>query len=118
MKARFVICSDCVVSDAHWINKLLEKYRPDVSPLPFSLLSDQWSKHEDVGQIQKGFLTSFNPDWILNGKGASKKIETVWFVPKKIKEHTHMPDSDAYTIAFDMQALIAVSLGRLSKRFE
>lgn len=111
--ATFIICSDCTVSDTHWINKLLEKYRPDLHPLPFSFLTDQWAPHFDVGQVQKGFLTQLNPNWITQGKRSTETIEKYWKVPAKLKQHTHMPDSDAYTIAFDMQAVIACSNKRI-----
>lgn len=113
LNAKFLVCSDCTESDTHWINKLLEKYRPDLHPFPFSFRTQQWSKHYDVGQIQRGFLTRLNPHWITQGKNATKTIEENWKIPPKTKEHNHMPDSDAYTIAFDMQALLMASSGQL-----
>ncbi len=110
-------CSDNVPSDTRVANQLMAKYRPEILPLPY-LLSEEnnYGRHYDVHQMQIGFLASVYPDFPTKYWGATKAMEQLFQVPPKVKEHNHMPDSDAYTIAFDLQVVVNAARGTLPRR--
>lgn len=115
-KFTLMICSDNTAFDTCWINTLLAKYRPDVKPFPYSFLTGNYGKHYDVHQLQIGELRHHDSAWVQKYWGATKAINEIWDVPKMTKQHNHMPDFDAYTIAFDMVVLNLITLGVIKKR--
>jgi hypothetical protein len=114
--ATLMRCSDNAPFDTTWINKLLAKYRPDILPLPYEFSTGKYARHYDVHQMQLGFLGRQNAELITKYWGCGNAIEALWEVPPKTKQHTHMPDEDAYTIAFDLQVVVAAARGTLAER--
>jgi hypothetical protein len=115
-KAILKRCSDNVVFDIGKVNNLLAQYRPDILAMPFKWTTGKYGTLFDVHQTQRGLLLAHDPQWVTKYWGLTKAIEATWEVPKKRFEHTHLPHEDAYTIAFDLQVLDAIALGRLKKR--
>jgi hypothetical protein len=95
---------------------MVAQYRPDVMQMPYNWTDGEYGALYDVHQTQRGFLLAHDPQWATKYWGLTKAIEATWEVPKKMLEHTHLPHEDAYGIAFDLQVLDAISLGRLKKR--
>jgi len=117
-KALLKRCSDNVIFDIGAINAMVTQYRPDIMQMPYSWTSGEYGALYDVHQTQRGFLLAHDPQWATKYWGLTKAIEATWDVPKKILEHTHLPHEDAYGIAFDLQVLDAIALGRLKKKEE
>jgi hypothetical protein len=108
--------------DAMHVNILLEKHNAGL-PLPFSALptttGDGKSEFTygtvwDVFSMQKGWLTGTLPASEADGLkwGLSSKMEALFMrePPAKKYQHSHSPDHDAYTIAWDYQLLRAFAL--------
>jgi hypothetical protein len=115
--ATLLRCSDNVAFDTHWVNKLLAAYRPDLPPLPYNWVTGKYDKHYDVHQVQLGFLSAQQDGRaLLDYWGCGKAMELLYKVPPKVKQHTHMPDDDAYTTAFDLAVVLAAAQGRLQKQ--
>jgi hypothetical protein len=115
-KALLKRCSDNVIYDIGSINAMVAQYRPDIPQMPYSWTTGKYGTLFDVHQTQRGLLLAHDPQWVTKYWGLKKAIEATWEVPKKRFEHTHLPHEDAYTIAFDLQVLEAIALGRLKKR--
>jgi len=112
-----ILCTDSPAFDVSWLNAMIEEHIPAGSPMSMPLLYNAsdggYEGVVDVHSMQRGWLAAMDPA----GTGPLwKRFSERYAVPEKLKAHTHMPDEDAYGIAFEMQAMLAVQRGRIGRR--
>ena len=115
------IVSDNKIFDGEFINNLIYTYLP--TELPFNAHTRPEAKYQDYNSFwethseQRGLLMAvdpnFNSDW-----GLTKRLNELYYIPSPLKLHSHMPDNDAYHIAWEQQVLLGIKSGyprRLNK---
>ena len=112
---KYYLCSDNTVYDAGMLNHLLHKYMPDKLPMPYTVCNPRYSMLYDVHQMQLGFLKYAEPKF-KSYYGLTNKIGELYTIPDKVKEHNHLPDFDAYTIAHDLNVLLGIQEGTIFAR--
>lgn len=107
--------SDTNAFDSGCINHLLEKHMPSaVNPIPYSALNNSWGRIWNTTSMMWGLL---DDEYVLcNDRGYSKRLRMEYKVPEQAMEHSHLPDEDAYTIAFDFQACRNIRKGVIEGR--
>jgi hypothetical protein len=66
--------------------------------------------------MQKGFLLALGDAVGTDSWGFSKRMQELFNLPPMIREYSHNPVDDAYSIAYDMQAMLGVHSGRFKRK--
>lgn len=103
--------SDNNVFDGGFINHLIFKNLIGSMPLPYST-NGSYKPFWETHSMQRGLLIAVDPnfkdDW-----GFTKRIAELYEIPKMVRNHDHLPNNDAYTIAFDNQVLLGIRDGNI-----
>ena len=113
MGAAFELITDNNVFDGGFINLMIFNHLPKVMPIPYSASSPQeYSTFFETTSQQRNLLMmvdlTFKPDSLW---GLSARIFELYDVPPCPVKHTHLPDEDAFTIAYDQQILHGIHAG-------
>lgn len=113
--AKYYLLSDNKVFDGGFINEMIFKYLPGEMPLPYSAWDNRYSTFFETHSMMRGFLMrddpNFHSDW-----GFFDRIRELYEFPAPVKKHDHLPNHDAYTIAYEFLILRGISAGIYPKR--
>lgn len=135
--------TDNAAYDVHFINELIERHAPKGTlPFPYTMKRPQeYAPLYDVHQRQLGFLTgmaasgtmlvsafypdtSIQPRWTKEFWGASNSVAKFRAsltngptLPPPVRHPSHMPDDDAYDIAYQMVLLLTLERDMALGRF-
>lgn len=109
------IVSDNNIFDGGFINKLIfDNCGADIMPLPYST-TGKYKPFWETHSVIRGLLIAIDPDF-KDDWGFSNRIAKIYDIPEMEKQHDHLPDNDAYTIAFENQVLLGIRDGTIRKR--
>jgi hypothetical protein len=104
-KADYYLVSDNAIFDGGYINQLIMRHTEDM-PMPYSArLPHKYDALHDVHQQQVGLMRMLDPAY-NSFFGMDEQIKKAFSPPEPIKQHDHMPNNDAYTIAHSFQVLL------------
>lgn len=112
---KLIVCCDNLIYDGGFINELIMTYTNDL-PLPYSAsypqkFSSLWETHS----MQKGLLSVVDSKFTSNW-GLTDRMFELYNVDRPTVDHDHLPQNDAYTIAYDMAVMLRIRQGTLSRR--
>lgn len=105
--------SDNSVFDCGFINELIFANMDGTMPLPYCTTGNYkplWETHSVMRGILMVADPNFKKDW-----GFSDRIAELYDVPPMERKHDHMPNNDAYTIAFENQVLLGIRDGSIQR---
>jgi hypothetical protein len=114
-----ILASDNPVFDGGYINSLIGAHLPSGTlPIPYTATFPQaYRPFVGVHDMQGGMLMAIDPAR-TDSWGHSCRVAQLYGLPPARKKHTHLPDEDAYTIAYDLQVLYGIQAGRITRRIE
>lgn len=90
--------TDCPSYDVHWLNTLIGEYLPGHYPFPYTMIYPQvYAKIVDTGSFREGYAIAAGLD---GHEWKALEDHTGIKFTKPPREHDHMPDNDAFTIAW------------------
>lgn len=103
------LVSDHPLYDGGFLNEMIQKYRPDL-PMPFSALKPHsYMGITDVDSMVQGILYATDlPNF--------DKLYLDYNVPKPCKITEHLPDDDAYSIAYDYCVCLKIKNKKLKRK--
>lgn len=106
--------------DVHFLNDLIHKWDPARKPFPYTMSSPQeYSTLIETHSLTKGLLMMYGffsakgPEFVDKDWGMWPAVQELWDVGKPDITHDHMPNHDAYTIAWEFQKLAAIAKGEI-----
>jgi hypothetical protein len=107
----YYLVSDNNVFDGGIINYFIVNYTKDM-PIPYTASKGEYSSFYETSSLLKGFLLSVDSKNSLKKNwGFFKRINELYDIPEKEKQHDHNPANDAYTIAYEFQSILAIAKG-------
>ena len=113
---KLTIASDNKVFDGGFINELIFQHYDNLLPFPYNFYTGKYDTFLETHSIQKGLLMVIDSSYVNKDWGYSDAIKQYYHIPEYKKEHNHLPDHDAYTIAFDMQVLLNIGKRKLTRK--
>lgn len=108
---QLLVVADTCAFDFHWINSLIDNYlQGQYKPLPYRFDNADFSHVVNVSDERRGLLRGLDNDavnagqcWkvILDKHGV--QLPEAFLQAAECKQHDHLPDNDAYTIAIKGQ---------------
>lgn len=106
--------SDNNVFDGGFINQLIFDNLPDTMPLPYDS-KGKYKPYWETHSVQRGLLMAVDPEF-KNDWGFTERIMELYKVPKMRRNHDHLPNNDAYTIAFENQIILGIRDGYIKRK--
>lgn len=109
------LVSDNNVYDGGFMNLMINKYIPDVLPIPYTATTQEYESFFETTSELKGLLSAVNPNF--KGEwGLLKKVGELYDLPVSKKQHNHNPADDAYTVAFEHQIVLGIRDGKIKRK--
>lgn len=113
-RVKIILVSDNPVFDGGFINGLIFDYTKEL-PIPYNSFGE-YDSFLDVGSEERGFIMGIIEEIQNSSKKRNETLNRLYVLPEQKKQHTHLPNEDAYVIAYRYQVLVGILHGIIPKR--